>query len=86
MDEIGRAVSRKEALRILRQVQRFVPEDLEAAYMAAFNRVRYELNRHEPVEPKISNGWTRCGNCGEDIRSKDNYCPNCGKEIKREYV
>ena len=81
--EIGRAVSRKEAMRILRQTQRFVPEDLAAAYMAALNRVRYEFKRHEPVEPRISNGWVRCGNCGDDIRSKDNYCPNCGREVKR---
>lgn len=83
MEEIGRAVSRQEALRTLRRVQRFVPEEMEAAYMAAFNRVRYEFSRHDPVEPKISNGWTWCGSCGAEIRRADIYCSNCGKEVKR---
>ena len=84
MDEdIGRAVSRKRAMVILLESQRYIPKRIEKAYESALNRVKYEFQRHEPVPPKITNGWIRCGKCEHDIKASDNYCSNCGREIKR---
>ena len=77
---IGRCVSRKEALRTLRQSQQFIPEDTTTAYVAALNRVRFEFQRHDPVEPD----GDYCGNCGEVLFPGDVYCPNCGREISRQ--
>ncbi len=80
---VGRAVSRQNALAILTESRQYIPDDRTPAYDAALNRVTYEFRRHQPVEPRISNGWMRCGSCGTDLKGTDVYCPNCGKEVKR---
>lgn len=80
---VGRAVSREQALDTLTNAKECIPDKRKPAYTAALNRVRYEFNRHEPVTPTVTNGWTRCGNCGAEIRRADLYCSNCGREVKR---
>ena len=82
-NEIGRASSRQTALQTLEDARQYIPDEVLSAYMAALNRTRYEFRRHEPVPPKIINGWARCGRCGQDIKTTDNYCHNCGREIKK---
>lgn len=77
---IGRAVSRKEALETLTESQQYIPRDHIAAYVAALNRARYELMRHEAVKPKNDE---YCGNCGMWIPRSAVYCLNCGREIDR---
>lgn len=79
---IGRAVSRKEALETLTGSKQYIPQDHIAAYVAALNRVRFELMRHEPVKQEEDG---RCGNCGMWIPQSANYCLNCGKEIERQW-
>lgn len=80
---IGRAVSRREALQTLTESQQFIPPDHLAAYVAALNRTRYELARHDPVKPRIRvHGWF-CGNCGKGVSQECTFCWNCGKEIDR---
>lgn len=77
---IGRAVSRKEALETLTDAQQYIPQDHIAAYVAALNRTRYELLRHDPVKPNEDGS---CGNCGVWVPWSATYCLNCGKEIDR---
>ena len=80
---IGRAVSRKEALQTLTESQQFIPPDHLAAYVAALNRTRYELMRHDPVKPRSREYEWLCGNCGSPIFPDYTYCRNCGKEIDK---
>lgn len=81
---IGRAVSRKKALRILRETRSVVPPDRVPDYDAALSRVTYEFKRHDPVKPKGFADLLVCGYCSMMVRPIDNYCPNCGREIKRD--
>ena len=34
-------------------------------------------------DPLRTSGW-KCGKCMERIAGYDNYCPNCGQEVKWE--
>lgn len=80
---IGRAVSRKTALRTLRIVINYVPKSYVDAYVAALNRVMYEFKRHDPVKPTIDGNVLRCGKCGAPIVDGFVYCPNCGREVEQ---
>jgi uncharacterized OB-fold protein len=64
-------------------------------YAAAFDKAIEALNEQEAIEPveiiddfyPIGDplrtiGW-KCGKCGERIAYYDNYCPNCGKKVRR---
>ena len=76
---IKMCVSRHQAMDILVEVGKSVPEDRKTLYTAALNRVKYEFDRHDPVKPK--NGC--CGNCGYPLDEDRMYCANCGHEVRR---
>lgn len=43
------------------------------------------LKAQEPITPTTKDGYTHCGKCGHVllwIAEKNNYCPNCGMEVK----
>lgn len=83
MDE-GRCVSRMEAIQTLEDAKRHMPSGYINAYVAAFNRARYELLKGEPVKPITNlNGSWSCGYCGRRMGKEDNYCKNCGREIDK---
>lgn len=43
------------------------------------------LENKDSVPPKLKTQLVMaCGYCGRTIESWDSYCPNCGKEIKRD--
>lgn len=66
--------------------------DTQGGYCPVYDDVITLLKEQEPVEPvEVQDvhypirdphrtiGW-KCGNCGEDINSAMNYCPECGRE------
>ena len=51
------------------------------------------LKAQEPVEPRASRGWYKCGACGNGIATildngepshKERYCNLCGRAVKWE--
>lgn len=78
-NDIGRCISREEALKTLNFTKQFIPNKYLMLYVAALNRTKYELSRHDPVKPV--NGC--CGRCGLPIDDDRTYCSNCGREIDK---
>lgn len=83
--EEGRCVSRADAVQIMDDVKRFIPDEHLNAYAAAFNRVRFEFLKMRQPEPPVTNinGRWSCGYCGQWVGKKDNFCKNCGREIDK---
>lgn len=43
------------------------------------------LRAQEPMEPKWKKGYAYCGKCGYKLHwivDQNNFCPNCGQEVK----
>lgn len=43
------------------------------------------LKAQEPVKPKWQKGYAYCGKCGYKLHwivDQNNFCPNCGQEVK----
>ena len=79
-DVIGRCVSRETAVRVLTDCRQFIPPAYLRAYIAAFNRARFELEKRVPAEPVRG-----CfGNCGIKLEDDWIFCANCGREVKKK--
>ena len=51
----------------------------------ALNRLRVEVRKSIPIEPKKMTGRVisySCGQCGHGLSVTDRYCPECGRSIK----
>lgn len=64
-------------------------DDFCEEYERALNRFRCEIARSIPIKPKVSKAISRgysdyysCGKCGHTLTVTENYCPDCGRQIK----
>jgi hypothetical protein len=66
-------------------------EDFCDEYECALNRLRYEVTKSVPVQPKVVKAYSRghtdfisCGACGFGLDLMfSKYCPKCGRAIER---
>ena len=67
---------------------RFIPDELrweeEGGYLCFSMKEAEESFRNYAKIEKLRSGTAVCGSCGEVVKERYKYCPNCGKALKGE--
>lgn len=90
----GLMMGGQDAVRFLEMYQDNFPDEIKTEefcdeYERVLNRVRYEVDRSVPVQPKKQEARVKsygtfysCGECGHGLRVEYKHCPCCGRRIK----
>lgn len=81
-------ISRNEAREIIADMRGLFCNDILCDAMAKINALPSVSAVQEPVEPKkvgpLGCWQWHCGVCGMAVEESDNYCHECGREVKWE--
>ena len=86
----GRCMSGMDAIEFFERLDDVLDEDVKTEQFCdeftwALNRLRVEVRKSIPIEPKKMTGrFTSysCGQCGHGLSVTDKFCSKCGRWIK----